>query len=138
MGRSTDELVVELDVAREAGLSWCVNGPVLTEPRTEALLEPQRHQRPEAEQPDPEVGTGVHQLIEEGSLVFGRDPQLIAELPRVAEPADTSGDHADVHRPEVHEPERGRQEISVSDLLQHVARTRSGQRQTHQAQTEHT
>ena len=51
VGRPTDEVVVEPEVARDPGLGRRVDRPVLAEPRPVALLQAERHQRPHPEQP---------------------------------------------------------------------------------------
>ena len=106
--RAADELVVELDVALQAGLVERVDRAVLAIPRPVALLEPQRHQRPEPEQPDPVLLARGHQLVEQRTLVLGSDPQLVAELAAVVDPADERRDDPDLDPPEIHEAERRR------------------------------
>ena len=132
----SDELMIELDVVGDPALERGVDRPVFAEPRPVALLEPQRHEGAHPEQPDPVLGAGFHDPVEQRRLVFGRHPQLVAEVARVVDPADQRRDHPEVDPPEVHEPERLGRQVRGGDRGQHVARPRAGDRQARQRQAE--
>ena len=131
---TADEVVVELEVAVDARFERCVDRPVLTEPCAEVLLQPQRHEGPEAEQPDAVLLAGRHQRVEQRPLVLRRDPHLVAEIAAVRQSPYPSRDRADLDLLEVHELERRIRHVRVGDGLQHVTRTRPGQREADEAQ----
>ena len=134
---ATDEVVVELEVALHPRLERCVDRAELTEPRAEALLHAQRHQRPETEQGHAVRLAGVPQHVEQRPLVLGRDPDLVPEVARVRHPPDPRRDHPDVDVAERHEREVGRRQRRRRHRLQHVAGARPGDGQPDERQGEH-
>ena len=80
---------------------------------------------------------GGHDPVEENALVFRRDPQLVAEIARVVDPAEVDRDHGHIDGPERHERERLGREVQIRRHgREDVARTRACQGQPGQAQAE--
>ena len=127
MRRATDELVVELDVARDPAFERGVDRAVLAEPRAVALLEPQRHQRTHPEQAQPVRPTGLDDPVEQRALVLWRDPQLVPEVAGVVDPGQVRRVHPEIDLAEGHERERRGREVEVGGHGgEDVARQRSG------------
>ena len=88
---AADEVVIELDVPVHPCLERREDRPVLAEPRAEHLLQAHRQQRPHTEQTDAVWLAGGHEHIEHVTLVFGRHPELVAEITGVGHPSDPHG-----------------------------------------------
>ena len=129
--------MIQAEVAGDARLHRRIDRAVFAEPGPVALLQPQRHQRAHAEQPQPVRLPGGHDPVEQDGLVFRRDPQLVAEIAGVVDAPQVDRDHAHVDMPERHERERLRREVEVGrHRRQHVPRPRTSHGHAGQAQAE--
>ena len=136
-GGAADELVIELQDAVHPRLERGVDRPVLAEPGAEVLLEAHRDQGPEPEQAHVELVARLPQQVEEVALVLGLHPDLVPEIAGVRHARQPDRGHAEVDRAERHEREVGGRQRCLGELLQHVARSRSGNRQPDHRQGEH-
>ena len=135
--RTADELVIKLDVGGDARLNRRINRAVLAEPCAKALFQSKREQCAQTKEFDTELFTGRHYAIEEGDLIFRRNPKFVSKITRVREATDHGRDHAAFDLAKRHEGESGVRDISVGDLFQHFAGVGSGDGQTGQSETAH-
>ena len=121
------------DEAVEAGLERTVDRPVLAGPGAVGLLEAQRIQRTRAEQPDAVRLARRHQCIEDVDEVRGFAPDLVADVAGVADASHQRRGHADRDALDVHETELRRGEVRCGHGREHLARARTGDRETREA-----
>src|SRR5271170_1701121 len=115
---TADEIVLaKLDETAEPRLVRTVDRPIFARPRAEALLQPQRRQRPAAELDQTEWFAGGEQECVQRALIFRANPDFVAEFAREADASDQGRNHADVNLPEREEGERRVRDIGGSEPL---------------------
>ena len=99
------------------------------------LLDAEPVQRPAAEGADAVRLAGLQQQVKQKAVVVGRNPDLVAQAARIADPADQSRHGAERHAAHIHETEcpGGNILILADKRRQHVARLRPGYREPVQA-----
>ena len=66
----------------------------------------------------------LEEQVVEIALPVGLAPDLVAEVAGEGDAPDHRGGHAEVHVPDVHEPERLRRDVDAGERLKHLARGR--------------
>ena len=81
---------------------------------------------------------GGHDPVEQGTLILGRDPQLVAEVAGVIDPGEVNRDHPEVDLAEGHEREGLGREVEIGRHgLEDIPRTRPGYGQADQPEAQH-
>ena len=96
---------------------------------TESLLQPKRVQGPPAKMPDAVLRARVQKTPVKRPLVLRRAPDLVAEIPGEAHASDPARNRAEVHGPNIHEPERFAGDILPGEARKHRSGIGPGDRE---------